>query len=90
MSGYNMSINTPWYDHRSAITRIEISDGITEIGACDFAELSITSVSIPDSVTSINREAFASCKSLKSIDVPENIAFIASQAFKNCSSLESI
>lgn len=90
MSGYSMSTNTPWYSRRSQITSVEISDGITEIGACAFAELSITSVSIPGSVTSINRGAFASCRSLKSIDIPENVTYIAAQAFCNCSGLEEI
>ena len=45
----------------------------------------ITSVIIPDSVTSIGDEAFYDCDSLTSIVIPDSVTSIGSQAFQYCS-----
>ena len=51
---------------------------------------SLTSISIPDNVTSIGSNAFYNCYSLTSITVPDSVSSIGSNAFQNCSSLASI
>ena len=48
---------------------------------------SLTSVIIPDSVTSIGEGAFISCTSLISITIPDSVIDIGYNAFYNCSSL---
>ena len=50
----------------------------------------ITSVTIPDSVTSIAYAAFQNCTSLASIDIPSGVTSIGSNAFQSCTSLASI
>ena len=50
----------------------------------------ITSVEIPEGVTSIDEEAFAKCSKLKSITIPNSVTSIGDYAFKGCSSLTSI
>ena len=45
---------------------------------------------IPDSVTSIDDEAFSGCSSLHSVTIPDSVTSIGDHAFMNCSSLQSI
>ena len=51
---------------------------------------SLTSITIPEGVTSIGDEAFASCSSLTSITMPEGVTSIGDYAFLDCTSLTSI
>ena len=61
------------------------------IAACAFEECSsLTSISIPNSVTSIGREAFWLCTSLTSITIPSSIKSIEEYAFLYCTSLNTI
>ena len=51
---------------------------------------SLTSIEIPDSVTSIGIQAFAGCSSLVSIEIPDSVTSIGGSAFYGCDSLTSI
>ncbi len=51
---------------------------------------SLTSINIPDGVTSIANNAFQYCSSLTSINIPDGVTSIANDAFQYCSSLTSI
>ena len=50
----------------------------------------LTSVTIPDSVTSIGYEAFYRCTGLTSITIPNSVTSIDSRAFEDCRGLTSI
>ena len=50
----------------------------------------ISSVTIPDSVTCIGDNAFASCSKLTSITIPDSVTHIGENAFYGCSKLTSI
>ena len=45
---------------------------------------SLTSITIPKSVTSIGDEAFYDCSSLTSVTIPESVTIIGDQAFRYC------
>ena len=51
---------------------------------------SLTSITIPDSVTSIGERTFSGCTSLTSITIPDSVTSIGSYAFYECTSLTSI
>ena len=55
-----------------------------------FAGCKFTSVSIPNSVTSIGSRAFSSCRGLTSISIPNSVTSIGSYAFSSCRGLTSI
>lgn len=81
----------PWQWYGGSIKTIKII-GIENIGdyAFDLYSDSITSVSIPDSVTEIGKEVFGDCVSLTEINIPDSVTKIGINAFKGCTSLETI
>ena len=50
----------------------------------------LTSITIPDSVTSIDYEAFYHCTGLTSITIPDSVKSIGKYAFEGCTGLTSI
>ena len=63
---------------------------VTSIGFLAFCSSSLTSVTIPDSVTSIDGRAFEDCKSLTSVTIPDSVTSIDNHAFDGCSKLNQI
>lgn len=67
-----------------------IPNTVTKIGANAFQCSEITSIVIPNSVTSIAPEAFYGCLKLKTVTLSNNLKTIGHDAFSGCESLESI
>ena len=63
---------------------------VTTIGNAAFRDSSVTSVTIPDSVTAIHDCAFENCSELTNISIPNSVTSIGLSAFENCTSLKSI
>lgn len=63
---------------------------VTTIGHAAFFNSAVTSVTIPDSVTSISDAAFINCPKLTNISIPNSVTYIGFSAFSSCTSLKSI
>ena len=73
----------------STLKNVVVTGGNIYYGAFEYCS-SLTSITIPNSVTSIGSYAFDGCTSLTSITIPDNVTSIGWAAFSGCTSLESI
>lgn len=79
-------------DYATQIKHAVVCDGITEIGQYVFNKCSnLTSVILPNSVTSIGDYAFRGDNgNLSSVTLPQGLLTIGKYAFRSCSALTSI
>lgn len=63
---------------------------VTAINNAAFPNSAVTSVTIPDSVTSIHDVSFFNCSQLTNISIPNSVTYIGYSAFNSCTSLKSI
>ena len=71
--------------------QIIIKDGTQGIADdAFFGCTGLTSVTIPNSVTSIGYNAFSCCSGLTSVPIPNSVSSIGNSAFSSCSGLTSI
>ena len=61
----------------------------SSIGAFEFCN-TLTSITIPDSVTKMHTYTFYECTNLQSVELSDNITFIGAQAFYCCLSLAEV
>ena len=80
-----------FYGYKGTINgSFEIKSGTTAIaGNVFYGQNQMTSVTIPQGVKIIGKEAFGNCSALKTINMPDTLTDIYSYAFYNCTSLES-
>jgi len=55
-----------------------------------FIDSVVTSVIIPNSVTTIGESAFSTCQTLTSVTIPDSVTTIGEWAFSNCATLPSV
>ena len=72
------------------VTYMNRTRKVTSIGSDAFKYSSLTSVTIPNSVTSIGSYAFESCYSLTSVNIPNSVTSIGDGAFQGCHGLTSV
>lgn len=78
------------YLNGNPVTEAVVPEGVTEIVPFMFSFKSLTSIQIPDGVTSIGESAFKSCRQLTSIRIPDSVTSIGQSAFEDCSQLTGI
>ncbi|MGM9936945.1 MAG: leucine-rich repeat domain-containing protein [Candidatus Ornithomonoglobus sp.] len=86
-----MYINNCLINAKLYIKECKIKNGCRIIADGVFVRcVGLTSVTIPDSVTEIGRNAFSRCERLTSITIPNSVTSIGNYAFGDCKSLTSI
>jgi len=65
-------------------------NGTPVTDVADFGGSAITSVTFPDSVTTIRMSAFDGCTGIRSITFPASVTKIDYHAFKGCTNLTSV
>ena len=86
-SGANVVSNT--YENGKGIIKFDGEINVIAASSFEFRD-SLSSITIPDSVTSIGYEAFYGCTSLSSISIPNSVTDIEFAAFSGCTSLTSV
>ena len=93
--GISYGDNPLYYAHHLFMNDEEIKDlvipeGVTKIGTLFSYCTGITSVTIPNSVTSIGESAFYGCTELKSITIGRKVESIGYSAFSKCKKVERV
>ena len=78
------------FDHCESLGSVNISEGVTYIGNSSFNWCSVTSISMPSSMTSIGSCAFQTCSALTSVIIPEGVTSMGDWTFAYCSNLASV
>ncbi len=78
------------YLNGELITDIVIPKGVTKISSYAFSCSHLTSIAMPDSVTSVDDWVFYNCRSLTSVTIGNCVTSIGNYAFSDCSSLKKI
>lgn len=93
----DFDINSPWeyagvgYNATAPITTVVFGDGVQRIPSHLLERIeTLTSVTIPNSVTSIGESAFTDCANLTAISLPDGITNIGADAFSGCEKLGAI
>ena len=73
----------------SQVTSFVFGNEVETIPAACCSGMNITSITIPNSVTSIGDYAFADCTGLTSVTIPNSVTSIGEWAFNGCSGLTS-
>lgn len=63
---------------------------VTKIGESAFKGSAVTSVSMPEGITSIDYNAFSGCQNLETVALPESLTIFGFRAFESCKLLKTI
>ena len=84
------SIGKNAFYYCESLKKVTIGNGVKYIGEWAFADTSLTSITIPDNVTSIYSYAFNYCTSLTDITIGKRVNNISDYSFEHCYNLERI
>ena len=77
--------------YENGVGKLIVSGNLCKIPTWAFSGCtSLTSVTIPDSVTTIGYQAFYGCSSLTSVTIPDSVTTIGEMTFYHCNSLSSV
>ena len=71
-------------------TSYVVPESVKSIGVCAFVGADLSSLTLPQDLTSIGWGAFEACRNLTSVTIPDSVTNIGFAAFRACSSLTSV
>ena len=81
----------PWVGIKEQVKSVKIEPGVTTIGSGAFYDFpNLTSVSLPEGLTSIGDHAFAYCEALPEVIIPAGVTYIGIEGFYNCFSITKL
>ena len=87
----------PWFSVANYIQTITIEEGVSTVADDAFNRKvesnvygSVTTVSLPSTLTTIGNNAFAYCSALPSVVIPASVTSIGTTAFDQCGNLNSV
>lgn len=86
---YHSNLPIPWFYGKEKLTTLVVGDEVEYISGFSGC-ISLTNVTMGNSVSSIKSYAFQNCESLKNIELSNSLKEIGSSAFEGCKSLENI
>ena len=86
MEGFYMAMEY-YINYKGNEKNVIIPKGVTDICFKAFQHKQLISVTIPDSVTSINETAFYWCNNLRNVIIGNGITSISNKAFYRCENL---
>ncbi|MBE6650348.1 MAG: leucine-rich repeat domain-containing protein [Ruminococcaceae bacterium] len=88
MDNYTLETMAPWYAYRNSITTVNVSEGVTSVGAYAFYGLTkVTAITLPATVESVDYAAFENCSALSNLTIANTSAVVDGTAFRNCTAL---
>ena len=90
MNDYDSSQDQPWYKYKNTVTKVVVNSGVTSIGSSALSGLDVTTVTLPDTLTSIGVSAFYACEKLTGITIPSGITQIQNNTFCDCANLSYV
>lgn len=87
----DFSDGAPWDSYASSIYILELTGGVTSIGAGAFQGFpNLTDISFGDSLREIGENAFRDCTSISSISLPKTFRLFGPGCFQGCTSLTEV
>lgn len=78
------------FNNCSSLRDVVLGTSLQKMNYRTFSNTAIESISIPESLTSIEEEVFENCPNLKSVEIPASVTYIGSEAFRACTNLSNV
>jgi len=79
-----------FYSRYLKLASVSLPSTLTSIGSSAFAGSALTSMTIPDRVTTVAGQAFSGCTALISVSIGDGLSRLGSNCFADCTSLETV
>ena len=87
----DFSEGAPWDDLSGSVTALELTGGVTTIGAGAFQGFSnLTDIDFGSSLREIGENAFRDCTGISSISLPKSFRLFGPSSFQGCTALEEV